>query len=131
MNEDATKLQLGEIFQNATCLSNSEVHFILQARQEQHQMQENAADLTPIIEKTFDYTKRFGSFNSNKVAMEEAFQIVQQRTDLLHPFEIKALINLLPKDSEEAKSLLPSLHHKIEDDELNGILHELAMLKAM
>jgi DNA-directed RNA polymerase subunit F len=43
----------------------------------------------------------------------------------LHKFELAALANLCPETAEEAKSLIPSLDGRFEDDELQQILDDI------
>ncbi len=47
----------------------------------------------------------------------------------LEEFEIAALSNLCPETPEEAKSLIPSLAEKFEDEELSIILKDLASFR--
>ena len=43
----------------------------------------------------------------------------------LHKFELAALANLCPDNAEEAKSLIPSLEGRFEDEELQQILEDI------
>jgi DNA-directed RNA polymerase II subunit RPB4 len=43
----------------------------------------------------------------------------------LHKFEIAALANLCPENYEEAKTLIPSLKTKLDDEELQKILEDI------
>jgi DNA-directed RNA polymerase subunit F len=47
----------------------------------------------------------------------------------LESFEIAQLANLLPQTAEEAKTLVPSIQGRIEDDELQALLGELHSLQ--
>jgi hypothetical protein len=49
----------------------------------------------------------------------------------LHKFEIAALANLCPETSEEAKTLIPSLKTKIEDDDLTKILEDIQTKRSL
>ena len=46
----------------------------------------------------------------------------------LQHFEIAQLVNLVPADAEEAKSLIPSLHSR-EDYALNDLMADLNALR--
>ena len=43
----------------------------------------------------------------------------------IHKFELAALANLCPETAEEAKSLIPSLEGRFDEDELNGLLDDI------
>ena len=55
--------------------------------------------------------------------------ILHQRK--LHKFEIAALANLCPETAEEAKTLIPSLKNKIDDDELQKILEDIQTKRSL
>ncbi len=42
-----------------------------------------------------------------------------------HKYEVAAIANLCPENYEEAKALIPSLEHKIENDDLQKILDDI------
>ena len=48
----------------------------------------------------------------------------------LHKFEVSQLVNLCPENAEEAKALIPSLEHKLDEDELESLLRELHTKKS-
>jgi DNA-directed RNA polymerase II subunit RPB4 len=48
-----------------------------------------------------------------------------QSNNQLHKYEVAALANLCPENYEEAKSLIPSLNNKIDDDDLQKILDDI------
>jgi DNA-directed RNA polymerase subunit F len=47
----------------------------------------------------------------------------------LEEFEIAALSNLCPETAEEAKSLIPSLAKRFDDEELQSVLNDLASFR--
>ena len=51
-------------------------------------------------------------------SIKEARRILTDLPTKLEFFEIAQLANLMPEKAEEAKSLIPSLMFRIEDDEL-------------
>jgi len=50
------------------------------------------------------------------------FQLTQKK---LHKFELAALANLCPESAEEAKSLIPSLEGRFDEEELNSLLDDI------
>lgn len=49
----------------------------------------------------------------------------------LHKFELAALGNLCPEAPEEAKSLIPSLEGRFEDEELRQILEDIGTKRSL
>lgn len=49
----------------------------------------------------------------------------------LHKFELAALANLCPVTPEEAKSLIPSLEGRFEDDELRSVLDDIQTKRSL
>lgn len=49
----------------------------------------------------------------------------------LHKFELAALANLCPVNPEEAKSLIPSLEGRFEDDELRSVLDDIQTKRSL
>lgn len=43
----------------------------------------------------------------------------------LHKFELAAIANLCPETVEEAKSLIPSLEGRFEDEDLQAVLDDI------
>lgn len=43
----------------------------------------------------------------------------------IHKFELAALANLCPETAEEAKSLIPSLEGRFDDEELTNLLDDI------
>ncbi|EGV62776.1 RNA polymerase B [Yamadazyma tenuis] len=81
-----------------------------------------------IIQKTLNYLATFGRFkNSSSTETVEKLlaDFGSSASDPLHPFEIAQLGTLECDDSEEAKSLIPSLTNKVTDTQLQNLLNEL------
>ncbi|PLW07668.1 hypothetical protein PCANC_09547 [Puccinia coronata f. sp. avenae] len=95
--EDASQLKLGPDFNEAGCLSISEVKLLLEQRAK-------ATD-TAVYKKTQEYVNQFARFNSTDSA-QAARQILSKDTDLKQ-FEAAQLASLCPEEAEEAKSLIP------------------------
>ncbi|PSN53907.1 DNA-directed RNA polymerase II 16 kDa polypeptide [Blattella germanica] len=49
----------------------------------------------------------------------------------LHKFELASLANLCPETPEEAKSLIPSLEGRFEDEELRQILDDIQTKRSL
>lgn len=81
-----------------------------------------------IVHKTLNYLSMFTRFkNSSSTETVEKLlnDFSSQASQPLHPFEIAQLGNLECEDAEEAKSLIPSLAHKVSDVQLKTLLTEL------
>lgn len=81
-----------------------------------------------IVHKTLNFLSSFSRFkNSSSTETVEKLlnDFSAQATEPLHPFELAQLGNLECEDAEEAKSLIPSLAHKVSDVQLKTLLSEL------
>ncbi|PVV03112.1 hypothetical protein BB560_002420 [Smittium megazygosporum] len=119
-DEDASLLKLGPDFQNADCLLISEVKILLET-QRNAKIKENKK-ISDIIQKTLPYTQKFSHFN-NQYSAREARKVLS--TVELSSFEIAQLGNLGCSEPAEAKSLIPSLIGKIDDESLDHVLKQL------
>ncbi|RDB23309.1 DNA-directed RNA polymerase II subunit rpb4 [Hypsizygus marmoreus] len=117
--EDASALKLGPEFNNAGCLLISEVKYLLENRDK------DAPD-TAVYNKTLEYVKTFTKFNTTDSA--SAVRETLRREPALTQFETAQIANLCPADSEEAKSIIPSLV-KIDDDRLQALLDEIQTMR--
>lgn len=120
--EDAAHLKLGPDFNEAQCLLNSEVAILLETSQQAHETDEGEAELSNVFMKTLNYVKQFSRFK-NKTAVKEVRNLLTKKN--LEEFEIASLANLCPETPEEAKSLMPTLQPKFNDDDLEIILNDL------
>lgn len=85
-------------------------------------------NLNEIVHKTLNYLSIFSRFkNSSSTETVEKLlnDFSSQASELLHPFELAQLGNLECEDAEEAKSLVPSIAHKVSDVQLKTLLTEL------
>jgi DNA-directed RNA polymerase subunit F len=72
--------------------------------------------------RTLNYAQRFAKFKN----MENIAAVRQLlTTKKLHKFELAALGNLCPETPEEAKSLIPSLEGRFDDEDLSAILDDI------
>lgn len=81
-----------------------------------------------IVHKTLNFLSSFSRFkNSSSTETVEKLlnDFSNQASEPLHPFELAQLGNLECEDAEEAKSLIPSLAHKVSDVQLKTLLSEL------
>ncbi|KAL1915765.1 uncharacterized protein VTP21DRAFT_6524 [Calcarisporiella thermophila] len=140
--EDAAILKLGIEYEGVHCLANSEVKILL----EQQINNEPNKPLTNVYQKTLQHVKEFSRFHTHDTHREirnllDMGDLPEQQRDgdpehymhtklRLEPFEKAQLINLCCEDSEEAKSLIPSLNRpEVDDDELQKILNDLLNIK--
>ncbi|GJE90936.1 RNA polymerase II-like protein [Phanerochaete sordida] len=118
-DEDAAALKLGSEFNNAGCLLISEVKYLLENR-------EKEPPDTAVYNKTLEYVKTFGKFNTTDAA--SAVRETLRREPALTQFETAQIANLCPADAEESKSIIPSLV-KIDDDRLQTLLDEIQTMR--
>ncbi|QSL65701.1 hypothetical protein MERGE_003014 [Pneumocystis wakefieldiae] len=126
--EDASRLQLGEEFANATCLSVSEAKIILEAvlSQRQKELGEEIV-MTDVIRKIKDYLNIFARFRTQE-SVHAAERVLRGDPDL-HSFETAQLGTLCCEEAEEARTLVPSLSEKKSDEALQTLLDELSNLR--
>ncbi|KAI9560112.1 DNA-directed RNA polymerase II subunit RPB4 isoform X2 [Daphnia magna] len=121
-DEDAAVLQFPKEFENAETLLISEVHMLLDHRKLQNESAEDEQELSEVFMKTLNYTQRFSKFKNRETIAAIRSLLMQKK---LHKFELAALANLCPESPEEAKSLIPSLEGRFEDEELRQILEDI------
>ncbi|ODV90390.1 hypothetical protein CANCADRAFT_13541, partial [Tortispora caseinolytica NRRL Y-17796] len=78
-----------------------------------------------VLRKTQEYLAMFARFRTDSTVDSVEHLLKGSATSSLHPFEIAQLGNLACDDSEEAKTLVPSLNGKISDSELQVLLDQL------
>ncbi|CAG8541252.1 5753_t:CDS:2 [Paraglomus occultum] len=120
--EDATKLKFGEDFEDVVeVLFISEAYLIM----DKTKSQQNNTN-TDVYRKTWEYVRKFGKFNNEDAVKDLRTTLVKHN---LHKYELAQLVNLCPEELDEAKSLVPSLARRFEDDEIRQMLEEIATLK--
>ncbi|KAI5069250.1 hypothetical protein GOP47_0015551 [Adiantum capillus-veneris] len=113
--EDASELKLGEDFEKAKCLMNSEVAVILERKYEQiQQLSDPASQVSQVFEKSFQYVKHFSRYQ-NPNAVKQVREVLSQNQ--LAEFEVCVIGNLCLDTLEEAKALVPSLAKRSKSDE--------------
>lgn len=100
----------------------SEVQMLLEHRKTQNESAEEEQELSEVFMKTLNYTSRFSKFKNRETISAIRSVLMQKK---LHKFELAALANLCPDNAEEAKSLIPSLEGRFEDEELQQLLEDI------
>ncbi|KAK6195594.1 DNA-directed RNA polymerase II subunit RPB4 [Patella vulgata] len=120
--EDASELVFPKEFENAETLLISEVQMLLEHRKQQNESAEDEQELSEVFMKTLNSCQRFSKFKNRETIAAVRSLLMQKK---LHKFELAALANLCPESADEAKSLIPSLEGRFEDDELTLILEDI------
>ncbi len=123
-DEDAAELTFPKEFEDpeTKTLLISEVAILLEHRKQQNESAEEEQEFSEVFMKTLNYTQRFAKFKN----MENIAAIRGVLTSKkIHKFELAQLSNLCPETSEEAKSLIPSLEGRFDEEELGGILDDI------
>lgn len=76
--------------------------------------------------KTLAYVDQISKFQHSE-SVKQCRQVLAGSP--LESFEIAQLANLLPQTAEEAKTLIPSIQGRIDDDDLQILLGELQNLQ--
>ncbi|GAB6019673.1 RNA polymerase B [Chamberlinius hualienensis] len=122
IEEDAAELHFPKEFEHTEALLISEVHMLLEHRKSQNESAEDEQELSEVFMKTLNYTQRFSRFKNRDIIVSIRSLLMQKK---LHKFELAQLANLCPDNPEEAKSLIPSLEGRFEDEELRQILEDI------
>ncbi|ESO92732.1 hypothetical protein LOTGIDRAFT_190227 [Lottia gigantea] len=121
-DEDASNLVFPKEFENAETLLISEVQMLLEHRKQQNESAEDEQELSEVFMKTLNSCQRFSKFKNRETIAAVRSLLMQKK---LHKFELAALANLCPESADEAKSLIPSLEGRFEDEELTQILDDI------
>ena len=99
-----------------------QVQILLDHRKTQNESAEDEQEFSDVFLKTLNYTSRFAKFKNT-----ENIAAIRQMLDnkRIHKFEMAALANLCPESAEEAKSLIPSLEGRFDDEELGTLLEDI------
>ena len=122
VEEDAGELQFPKEFENAETLLISEVLMLLEHRKQQNENAEEEQELPEVFMKTLNYCQRFSRFKNRETISAVRSLLTQKK---VHKFELAQLSNLCPETPEEAKTLIPSLEGRFEDEELRQILDDI------
>merc|ERR1711992_47558 len=95
---------------------------LLNHRKQQNESAEEEQEFSEVFLKTLHYTERFSKFKNRETIAAVRSLLMQKK---LHKFELASLANLCPETAEEAKTLIPSLEGRFEDEELQAILDDI------
>lgn len=115
-------LRLGD-FQHAPCLSMSEARIIVEAIFDSRKKAGKKPPATEALSKMQEHMDTYARFKTRGTTSEVEHLLVQYNQ--LEPFERAQLATLCPGDIEEAKTLIPSLEGKIEDETLQDLLGQI------
>lgn len=87
--------------------------------------EEDFSNSNEILRKTQEYLSVFARFKDEQTVSAAEHLLKSQENADLHPFEIAQLGSLVCEDAEEAKTLIPSLAYKKNDEELQVLLDNL------
>ncbi|CAF1387107.1 unnamed protein product [Adineta ricciae] len=120
-DDDAAQLKFPKEFDKAEPMMISEVLLLLEERRKQ----QNSED----IDDDDDELTSSEAFNDIVAYCERFNQTNGMATSssapVLHKFEAALLANLCPQLAAEAKTLIPSLDSKLDDDECQKIVDEI------
>lgn len=124
IEEDAAELIFPKEFGEGTeTLLVSEVKQLLDHRKTTNEISEEEQELSEVFKKTHSYCNRFSKY-SNRETIAYVRKLLAQKKNLTK-YELAQLANLCPETPEEAKSLIPSLEGRFQDDELRLILEDI------
>ncbi|CAF0833499.1 unnamed protein product [Adineta steineri] len=125
-DEDAAQLKFPKEFDKAEPMMISEVLLMLEQRRQQQTNPNSMSNLgiddddeialSEAFNDTVAYCERFNQTNG---------MTTSNPTPVLHKFEAALLANLCPQQAIEAKTLIPSLDSKLDDDECQKIVDEI------
>jgi len=88
-----------------------------------------AVGANEVLKKTLDYLSVFSRFRDSQTCSAVEQLLKSPENSNLHPFELAQLGSLACDDTDEAKTLIPSLNNKKSDEELQNILNQLSRLE--
>ncbi|KAF2460139.1 hypothetical protein BDY21DRAFT_281199 [Lineolata rhizophorae] len=127
--EAGADLRLGE-FHGVPTLSLSEARLLITAVMDHRRADAKKGakvQETETLIKIQDYLDVFARFKQKENI--EAVERLLATTGSLDPFERSQLGTLCCETAEEAKTLIPSITHKISDADLQDILNEISKLR--
>ncbi|CAF2996054.1 unnamed protein product [Rotaria socialis] len=140
-DEDAAQLKFPKEFDKAEPMMISEVLLMLEQRRQQNSnangLDDDDDEITSseAFNDTVAYCERFSKFKTKEAigAVRNLLFPKDQPNGMgstnpssgLHKFEAALLANLCPQQAVEAKTLIPSLDSKLDDDECQKIVDEI------
>jgi len=120
--EAGDRLNLGE-FNEAHALSISEARLIVEATETMRKKGNKKLRETESLSKMLTYMDAFSRFRT--LTTLNQLETLMSGYPQLETFEKAQLVTLCPGDAEEAKILIPSLLHKMNDDDLRDLLDQI------
>ncbi|KAK5148848.1 HRDC-like protein [Cryomyces antarcticus] len=124
--EAAAELLLGE-FNGVPSLSLSEARLLINAVIDHRQKTNRKMQEGDTLRSTQKWLDEFARFKQ-KENIEAVERLLAGRAEF-EPFERSQLGSLCCDTSEEAKTLIPSITHKISDDDLQELLDNITSLR--
>ncbi|KAJ0121435.1 hypothetical protein N8I77_004380 [Diaporthe amygdali] len=122
----STNVILGE-FQDVDTLTLSEASLVINALVAKRRNDRKGFQETEILAQTVDYLDAFARFKQKENV--EAVERLLSSHKNLNKFERAQIGSLCCDSAEEAKTLIPSLANKIDDDVLQDLLDQMAKLQ--
>ncbi|KAF3762345.1 hypothetical protein M406DRAFT_323509 [Cryphonectria parasitica EP155] len=120
------ELKLGE-FENVDTLTLSEASLVINALISKRRNDRKNFQESEILSKTIDYLDAFARFKQKENV--EAVERLLSSHKQLNKFERAQIGSLCCDSAEEAKTLIPSIADKIDDDVLQELLDQMAKLQ--
>uniref|UniRef100_A0A7S1KP43 RNA polymerase Rpb4/RPC9 core domain-containing protein n=1 Tax=Percolomonas cosmopolitus TaxID=63605 RepID=A0A7S1KP43_9EUKA len=120
--EDSRELLFTKEFEEAKCLTLSEVSILLNQTTQRRTQDKISAPQSDVFLKVKEYANRFARFQNSKEYVREIRRLLNRRN--LHEFEIASLVNLCPGNAEEAITLIPSLR-RLDEQTIQEIIDDL------
>lgn len=117
---------LGE-FQDVDTLTLSEASLVINALVAKRRNDRKGFQETEILAQTVDYLDAFARFKQKENV--EAVERLLSSHKNLNKFERAQIGSLCCDSAEEAKTLIPSIANKIDDDVLQDLLDQMAKLQ--
>lgn len=95
---------------------------LLKFRKNQNESAEEEQEFSEVFNKTLTYTEQCSKFKNKETIVAVRNLLASKK---LHKFELSSIGNLCPQLADEAKSLIPSLEGRFDDDELQQILDDI------
>ena len=123
--ENASMLMFPKEFEASETLLISEVRLLLEDKKQRSEEADEDTEFNEVFNKTLSYCQTFSKY-STKENMQAVRQLLtMQPSQPLHKFELAQLGNLVPDSAEDARALIPSIQHKLTDEELEQLLDDL------
>lgn len=117
-------------FNEVHCLTVSDVNILLVQLREQKVKLQGEKAINDIFRRAYEHAQVFGRFRSQNMLVEARSALQQNEAGAgLSSFEHAQLLNLCPATVDEAKSLIPSLIHRISDDQLRDLLLDINTIR--